>query len=62
MKTSVLMVDGRYHMVTLDYCMYPSDEDEEEEVTTPIKRKKPVADDSSVDPRYISCGSSFIIS
>jgi len=49
-KTSVLMVDGRYHMVTLDYCMYPSDEEEEEEVTTPMKRKKPVADDSSVDP------------
>lgn len=36
-KTSVLMVDGKHHMVTLDYCMYPEGVEPTEETASKFR-------------------------
>jgi len=36
-KTSVLMVDGKYHMVTLDYCMFPEGEEGNEALASKFR-------------------------
>jgi len=51
-KTSVLKVDGKYQMVTLDYVMYPSDDEEDHDDISdirPVKKRKPIVNETNPD-------------